>query len=87
VEETDDFDSLVTAVTKFETLALGDVNLRKLPKGEVIQLERKGYFIVDEAWREGGRAALLWIPDGRARAAPVGAPVAQGALKAAELRR
>jgi hypothetical protein len=77
-------------VTKYETLALGDVNIRKLPKGDVIQLERRGYFIVDQPWAEGaggGRAVLLAIPDGKAKAAPVGRPVEQGPIKEAELRR
>jgi glutamyl-tRNA synthetase len=87
VEEDDDFEALVTPVTKYETLALGDVNVRKLPKGEVIQLERRGYFIVDQPWADGARAVLLSIPDGRARAAPSGHPVPQGPLKEAVLRR
>lgn len=29
--------------------AYGDLNMRSLAKGDVIQLERKGYWIVDEA--------------------------------------
>jgi hypothetical protein len=61
--------------------------VRKLPKGEVIQFERRGYFIVDQPYADGGRAVLLAIPDGRARAAPVGRPVPQGPLKEAVLRR
>ena len=87
VEEDDDFQELVTPETKFETPALGDVNVRKLPKGETIQLERRGYYIVDQPYAEGGRAVLLAIPDGRARAGPVGWPVPQGPLREAELRR
>jgi tRNA synthetases class I (E and Q), anti-codon binding domain len=29
--------------------AYGDLNMRSLAKGDVIQLERKGYWIVDQA--------------------------------------
>ena len=32
---------------RWETAALGDGNMRNLQKGDIIQLERKGYFIVD----------------------------------------
>lgn len=88
VEEEDDFEALVTPVTKFELEALGDVNVRSLPKGETIQLERRGYYVVDEPYTpETGRATLFAIPDGRARAAPVGKPVAQGPVREAVLRR
>jgi glutamyl-tRNA synthetase len=87
VEEDDDFEALVAPVTKYETAAWGDVNIKALPKGETIQLERRGYYIVDRPWSEGAPAVLLLIPDGRARTAPVGKPVAQGPLRQAEVRR
>ncbi|KAK4836901.1 hypothetical protein QYF36_001186 [Acer negundo] len=41
--------------TRFESAALGDPNIRNLKPGEVLQLERKGYFICD-------------VPDGRQQA-------------------
>ncbi len=50
------------------TPALGDVNLREYSKGTVLQLERKGYFIVDSAWNAAHPEApivLFAIPDGR----------------------
>uniref|UniRef100_A0A7S0WYI8 glutamate--tRNA ligase n=1 Tax=Chlamydomonas leiostraca TaxID=1034604 RepID=A0A7S0WYI8_9CHLO len=70
VEEEDDFMALVTPVTKFETLARGDANMRTLAKGDIIQLERKGYYIVDEPalpHRADKPMVLFSIPDGRTK--------------------
>jgi hypothetical protein len=53
--------------------AVGDTTLRTLHKGEVVQLERKGYFIVDRAWEAAhpDRPIVLFnIPDGRAKNMP-----------------
>ena len=45
VEEDDVFEQLVNDSSWVEAPALGDANMRNLKKGEVIQVERKGYFI------------------------------------------
>ena len=50
--------------------ALGDLNLRDVPKGDVLQLERRGYYIVDEPWDAStpDKPAILFnIPDGRTK--------------------
>lgn len=69
VEEEDDFHALVNPTTQMETAAVGDVNMSSLKKGDIIQLERKGYFIVDVPY--GGSAdkpaVLFSIPDGRTK--------------------
>lgn len=40
--------------------------MRTLQKGDIIQLERKGYFIVDEPLSRPGKPLVLFaIPDGR----------------------
>ncbi len=53
---------------RWEVAAEGDANMRTLQKGDVLQLERKGYFIVDEPLARVGRPAVLFaIPDGKAR--------------------
>lgn len=58
----------LTPTTKFETEAVGDANMRSLQKGDVIQLERKGYYIVDQPLtKPGGQVVLFNIPDGRAK--------------------
>lgn len=68
VEEDDNFADIVNKASKVETYAHGDANMRSFQKGDVLQLERKGYFIVDEVYvREGSPMVLLSIPDGRAK--------------------
>ena len=47
---------------------LGDANLRKLQKGEIIQLERKGYFIIDQPFLKARPMVLFAIPDGKQQA-------------------
>jgi len=68
VEEDDNFADIVNKHSKVESLAHGDANMRTFQKGDVLQLERKGYFIVDQVFmREGTPMVLLNIPDGRAK--------------------
>ena len=68
VEEGDNFADIVNPNSKFEVSALGDPNMRSLQKGDVLQLERKGYYIVDKVYSSGGPPmSLLSIPDGRAK--------------------
>ena len=55
---------------------MGDVTLRTLRRGEVLQLERKGYFIVDRAYDPAHPdlpMVLFNIPDGKAKNMPGGA--------------
>jgi glutamyl-tRNA synthetase len=56
--------------------------MRALQQGDILQLERKGYYIVDEPYTKAGKPMVLFnIPDGRAKAAPSGKPVASTATK------
>ena len=53
---------------RWETAALGDANMRTLQKGDVLQLERKGYFIVDAPLTSPGQPiVLLNTPDGHTK--------------------
>lgn len=73
VEDDDDFASLVNSDTRRDVDALGDGNMAALRKGDIVQLERKGFYIVDRAWeaeKAAEAAVLLAIPDGRARPPP-----------------
>ncbi len=72
--------SFLLSLQKSVSEAYGDANMRKLKKGDVIQLERKGYWIVDRAADAGQPEqpmVLLDIPDGRAaKTATAAAPAA-----------
>lgn len=66
VEEGDKIEDLVNPNSKKQVMAIGDSNCRNLQKGEILQLERKGYFIVDEAYLNAKKPIVLnYIPDGR----------------------
>ncbi|KAE9458789.1 hypothetical protein C3L33_09300, partial [Rhododendron williamsianum] len=47
VDEGEDFLDVLNENTKKETAALGDSNMRNLQRGDILQLERKGYFRCD----------------------------------------
>lgn len=65
LEETDDVKDFVTPVTEFREDVVADANVRDLKKGDIMQFERKGYYIFDGA-AEDGRLQFIHIPDGRA---------------------
>jgi glutamyl-tRNA synthetase len=68
LEEEDVFEEFVAKDSWREAAALGDANMRCLEVGDVIQLERKGFFRVDEALTKPGKAILLFnIPDGHSK--------------------
>ncbi len=65
LDEDDEFEAHVSDVTRLDTPALGDINMASLAAGDVIQLERKGYYRVDSPAASGQPAVLYNIPDGR----------------------
>lgn len=71
LEKDDDFVKVLNPVTRWEIPTLGDANMRNLRRGEIIQLERKGYYICDVPYiRPSKPITLLSIPDGRQRPPP-----------------
>ena len=67
LEENDSFEDCLNNKTIFKVDAVGDVNLKLLKKGEIIQLERKGFYICDKPWSTEDQCInLIFIPDGRA---------------------
>lgn len=67
LEDDDELAPFVNPDTKKETSALGDPNMRNLKCGDVIQLERKGYFRCDVPFVKSSKPIVLFsIPDGRA---------------------
>lgn len=66
LEEGEDFLDVLNPCTKKETAALGDSNMRNLKRGEILQLERKGYFRCDVPFVRPSKPVILFaIPDGR----------------------
>jgi len=56
----------------FETLCRGESALREVQKGEILQLNRRGYFICDAAADAvDGKMKLILIPDGKAKNASI----------------
>uniref|UniRef100_A0A7N0VNK1 glutamate--tRNA ligase n=1 Tax=Kalanchoe fedtschenkoi TaxID=63787 RepID=A0A7N0VNK1_KALFE len=66
LEEGEDFVDVINPTTKREIAAIGDSNMRNLKRGEIIQLERKGYFRCDVPFLRPSKPIVLYvIPDGR----------------------
>jgi glutamyl-tRNA synthetase len=70
IEENEDWENFITPQTEFRTDALVDSNLATLEPGTIMQIERKGFYILDSVRRkdDGSIAAaeLFLIPDGKA---------------------
>lgn len=70
LDEGDAVDDFLNRDSRHESPALGDINLRGVQKGEVVQLERRGFFICDRVHLRDDAAApmtLIEIPDGKAK--------------------
>ncbi|GLT88480.1 hypothetical protein SLE2022_065050 [Rubroshorea leprosula] len=66
LEEGEDFLDVLNPCTKKEVAALGDSNMSNLKRGEILQLERKGYFRCDVPFIRASKPLVLFaIPDGR----------------------
>ena len=55
------------------TAVVGDTNLRTASQGDIIQLERRGYYIIDVAFdpeNPQNPMVLFNIPDGRSKNMP-----------------
>lgn len=88
LDENDNFQDFVNPHTKSESSAWCDPLLRSVQEGQVIQLERKGFYRCDKAYASGSAAAeagaivLIAIPDGKqVKGAPVAQPKAGGKKK------
>ncbi|CAH1794306.1 unnamed protein product [Owenia fusiformis] len=73
----DNFKDYVNRNSKVEYTMLGDPCLVSLKKGDIIQLQRRGYYICDSPFqptsRHSGRASpciLIYIPDGHSKEMP-----------------
>jgi len=65
--EDDELKDIINPCSKYETKALADPALKTLQKGTKLQLERRGYYIIDSiAFPPGEPVVLVKIPDGKA---------------------
>lgn len=64
LEENDDVADFVTPVSEFKEEAYADANTLELAKGEIMQFERKGYYVFDQSVN--GVLEFFKIPDGKA---------------------
>ena len=66
LEEGDKFEDYVNPNTIATTSAYGDACLKTLQKGDVIQLERRGFYRVDSPYLGSDKPCVLYmIPDGK----------------------
>ncbi|OAV91815.1 hypothetical protein PTTG_07561 [Puccinia triticina 1-1 BBBD Race 1] len=75
IDDDDEIDDFITPVSEFREDAIADGNMKTMKKGDILQFERKGYYIVDKPIGEDTTLAsgsgkdwieLIKIPDGRA---------------------
>jgi len=64
LEDDDEVADFVTPVSEFKEFAYADANVLDLQKGDIIQFERKGYYIYDN--EVNGLREFFKIPDGKA---------------------
>ncbi|WBW72020.1 cytoplasmic glutamate-tRNA ligase Gus1 [Schizosaccharomyces osmophilus] len=64
LEEEDDYKNFLTPKTEFHTSVYADNAVKDLKKGDIVQIERKGYFIVDSPF-DGKGISFFNIPDGK----------------------
>jgi glutamyl-tRNA synthetase len=67
LEEDDQLEACLNENSEFRTAAWGDVHMRSLSRGTILQLERRGYFICDETFEQSGKVVLFNIPDGKTK--------------------
>lgn len=63
LDEGDNFEDFLTKETKFVTEAIADVNVEQMKVGDIIQFERKGYYILDS--NKDGKYVFFTVPDGK----------------------
>ncbi|KAM9317202.1 bifunctional glutamate/proline--tRNA ligase [Gastrophryne carolinensis] len=73
----EDFKQYVNRNSKQEELMLGDPCLKNLKKGDIIQLQRRGFYICDEPYEpisphscKEAPCVLIYIPDGHTKEMP-----------------
>jgi glutamyl-tRNA synthetase len=71
LEEGEDFADFINPKTRWAVEAMGEPAMRALQKNDIIQIERKGFYRVDEPAVGDSPMVLFAIPDGRLKTAGV----------------
>ncbi|TRY64194.1 hypothetical protein TCAL_10813 [Tigriopus californicus] len=77
LDKDDDFKQYIGEETKFEMEFLGDPEFVKLKKGDIIQVQRRGFFIVDQPYSPPSANSCKPVPI-RLIAIPDGTPTSYG---------
>eukprot|EP00831_Metopus_contortus_P011461 TRINITY_DN1455_c0_g2_i3.p1 TRINITY_DN1455_c0_g2~~TRINITY_DN1455_c0_g2_i3.p1 ORF type:complete len:569 (-),score=108.22 TRINITY_DN1455_c0_g2_i3:40-1746(-) len=65
LDEGDEVDDFINPNSKVETMLFGEIDMTKLTKGNIIQIERRGFYYVDSPFTpESNSVTLHYIPDG-----------------------
>jgi glutamyl-tRNA synthetase len=70
VRKTEDdtkIEDVVNKESKFETQALAEICINEVKQGDIIQLERRGYFYVDALADDSHPIRLHFVPDGKSK--------------------
>ncbi|XP_055363257.1 bifunctional glutamate/proline--tRNA ligase isoform X4 [Betta splendens] len=77
ITKDDDFKDYINKNSKLEEKMLGDPCLKSLKKGDIIQLQRRGFYICDQPYEpvsphscKESPCVLLYIPDGHTKEMP-----------------
>ncbi|MEQ2247705.1 Bifunctional glutamate/proline--tRNA ligase [Ilyodon furcidens] len=77
ITKDDDFKEYINKNSKLEEKMLGDPCLKSLKKGDIIQLQRRGFYICDQPYEpvspnscKESPCVLLYIPDGHTKEMP-----------------
>lgn len=72
VEDTDDVKDIVNHNSRIEYTAIAEGSLRSIQRGAILQLERRGFFFVDQAaFGEAKKIRLNFVPDGKTKSMSV----------------
>jgi len=83
IEEDDQWEDFINPTTEFREEAFADNNVSELKQGDIIQFERKGYYICDKALDgPDGVMEFIFIPDGKASSVALKAKSADAAKPA-----
>jgi glutamyl-tRNA synthetase len=68
LDESDDFTKALNPTTELRIPVLAEAQARTMQVGDIVQVERKGYYRCDRTYLGPGRPAVLFfIPDGKVK--------------------